>query len=242
MQAEVAALHQVRERLLNAMAHHCADTLRDVYARCTDCGAFSIDATAIGKRRLKNACLALLARSGDARDLDLARAQFESANNMSDEIAALQVLVNVPTLDPQEPLQTFYDKWRNERLVIDKWFSIQAMSRREDTLQRVVGLAGHDDFDVENPNRVRSLVGAFSVGNPVRFHAKDGSGYRFLADWVIRLDALNPQIAARLVGAMSRWRRHVPDNQVLMQAELQRICTTSPLSNDVYELVSKSLA
>ena len=140
-----------------------------------------------------------------------------------------------------ELLSRTFERWKANPLVIDKWFALQAQSGRLDTLKRVERLLGHPDFSLTNPNRVRALVGAFTVGNPVRFHAADGAGYRFLGDRIIELDPLNPQIASRLLYAITRWRRYDEARQHQMREQLERILEVDGLSNDVYEVVSKSL-
>ena len=240
-QMDMQALFSAREFLLDEVAEFMQTDLLSTYHRCDDKGVFNIDDESIGKRNLKNTCLKLLARNRDGSGIELAKQQFENATNMTDEIAALSILCNDDGIEPDEYLQQFYEKWKNERLVIDKWFSLQAMSTRIDTLERVKALVSHKDFDLQNPNRVRSLLSAFSIGNPVRFHSTDGEGYAFLSDYIIKLDRTNPQVAARLVGAMARWRRFTDKNQAMMKEQLQRILSTKDLSNDVYELVDKSL-
>ena len=241
-QMDMQQLFSVRRRMLKQLANHLEDELRQTYNNSRTQGNFSIDAEAIGKRSLKNACLSLLAHADARVGIELAETQFNDADNMTDEIAALRILSNDHNVDSKVYLDHFYNKWKNERLVVDKWFSLQAMSTREDTLANVKNLTKHSDFELTNPNRARSLLYAFSIGNPVRFHAEDGSGYAFLSDYIIELDKLNPQVAARMVGAMARWRRFTDNNQRLMQEQLQRILSTDNLSNDVYELVEKSLA
>ena len=160
---------------------------------------------------------------------------------MTDVMAALRLLVDRGGPAGSEALIAFYGRWCDEHLVIDKWFSIQATSRRAETLEAVIALMRHPAFSLRNPNRVRSLIGAFCSGNPVRFHAADGAGYRFLADRVLELDPLNPQIAARLLKAMIRWRRFDPQRQERMRTELGRVLAAEDLSSDVYEVASKAL-
>ncbi len=135
----------------------------------------------------------------------------------------------------------FHDRWKHDTLVLDKWFSLQAMSPLENTLASVQRLMTHPAFDLKNPNKVRALVGSFCHGNQVRFHDASGAGYRFLADRVMEIDPMNPQVAARLMGAFSRWRKFDVPRQGLMKTELERILGTSRLSKDVYEVASKTL-
>jgi aminopeptidase N len=182
-----------------------------------------------------------MARENDAA-YRLCSAQFDAATNMTDQIAALTLAVNSHHPERGRLLERFYAQWRREALVIDKWFALQASCSLPDTLAAVVGLLQHPDFDLKVPNRVRSLIGVFSQANPVNFHARDGRGYEFLADHVITLDGLNPQIAARLAGALTQWRRYDEQRAALLRAQLQRIAGTSGISKDVYEVASKGLA
>jgi aminopeptidase N len=151
------------------------------------------------------------------------------------------VLVSLNQPEREEALQAFYDRFRDDALVIDKWFALQAAAQRPDTIDQVLRLVGHPDFTMGNPNRLRALVGMFG-GNHWAFHNADGRGYDFLADMIIAADKLNPQIAARLVPAFGRWKRFEPKRSALMKAALERIVATPGLSKDVYEQVSKSLA
>ena len=160
---------------------------------------------------------------------------------MTDTLSALSSLVQFDWPEKQIQLDLFFDRWKHDPQVVDKWFAIQAGSRLPDTLQRVQALLSHPAFELTNPNKVRAVIGRFCLGNSVRFHQKDGSGYRLLADQVVALDKINPQIAARLVSALSRWKRFDADRQQLMQQELGRILSTGGISKDVYEIVSKSL-
>ena len=167
--------------------------------------------------------------------------QFEQANNMTDVIAALSPLNNCETEHREQSLAAFYDKWKNDALVVDKWFSIQAISYLPGTLDKVKELCEHPAFSMKNPNKVRALIGAFSQGNAYHFHAEDGEGYKFLADRVIELDKLNPQMSARLVNVFSLWRRYDENRQTMIKDQLNRILKQPKVSKDVYELVSKSL-
>lgn len=202
---------------------------------------FKIDSAAIGQRRLRNTCLRWLGWSDSEHWLDVVMNQFNTSNNMTDTIAALQILCDAEIEERELALDQFYENWAHDRLVVDKWFSIQALSIRSDTVAQVKRLSEHQDFDIGSPNRVRALIGAFSMSNLVRFHAKDGQGYELLADFVLKLDKSNPQIAARLTGPLGRWQRMDDKRQHLMQSQLRRIINEKHLSTDVYEIVSKSL-
>jgi aminopeptidase N len=236
----VDALHRARQFMRQSLAEAHEGALGDVYAACESDGAYAIDQPSIGRRRLRNVALAYLSSiPGDAASERLAR-QFESADNMTDTQAALSMLADCDGPAREDALAAFYERWKSDPLVLDKWFSVQAMSKREDTAAKVVALAEHPDFSLRNPNRVRSLVGIFCAGNQVRFHGADGVGYRFLTEMVIALDG-NPQVAARMASSFNNWRRFDAGRRALMKAELERIARQKPLSNDVFEIVSRAL-
>jgi aminopeptidase N len=161
---------------------------------------------------------------------------------MTDVMAALGALASTDCPEREEALADFYAKWAAEPLVVDKWFSIQATAQLPDTLQRVEALQSHSAFNLRNPNRVRSLIGAFCQANPAGLHGAGGAGYRFLVTNVLALNSLNPQVAARMVGPLSHWRRYEPGRRQLMREALERLLAEPDLSKDVYEIASKSLA
>jgi len=202
---------------------------------------FSIDASAIGARRLKNLCLEWLVAANPEQHGHLAAAQYKNANNMTDSLAALRCLVDTNLAVRDELLADFYDRWKDERLVMDKWFSLQAASQRDDVLEAVKQLHQHPLFTIENPNRVRSVVGAFCGLNSVHFHAQDGSGYRYLADFLMQYDNINPQVAARLCTALSRWARFDDTRQQHTKDALRQILASDSLSRDTYEIAFKAL-
>jgi len=204
-------------------------------------GEYSPDALSIGKRALKNLCLAYLTAAQDEEGLALAQKQFDEAGNMTDRVAALSALIHARAPGADAALQRFYDEFEDEALVIDKWFMLQASSAITD-VAAVRTLMRHPAFNLRNPNRARSLISSFCAGNPVQFHAPDGSGYAFWAEQVIALDALNPQVASRLARAMDRWRRYTPELQEHMKKALQQVAGQQRLSNDVREVVGKALA
>jgi aminopeptidase N len=160
---------------------------------------------------------------------------------MTDVMAGLSVLNDLDRPERDAALKAFEAKWKDNPLVLDKWFSIQAMARRPDTLAVVQGLMKHPGFDLRNPNRVRALISAFAMGNPVGFHAQDGSGYAFLADRIIEIDDFNPQLASRLAGPLIRWRKFDAGRQGHMKDALRRISSKPNLSKDVGEVVGKAL-
>jgi aminopeptidase N len=239
--ADPVAVHAARQRLRHELAMQLAREFRAVMSAMHDAGPYRPTAAAIGRRSLKNLCLAYLALLGTPEAVSFCLAQFEGADNMTDRLAALTCLAHGEALQCEAALAAFYQRYQNDPLVIDKWFAVQAASARADTLAQVQALLRHPAFTMKNPNRVRSLVGTFVHGNPGRFHDRSGAGYRFLADRVLELDPLNPQVAARMVAALSRWRRFDADRQRLMKTELERILAQPGLSRDVAEIVSKSL-
>jgi aminopeptidase N len=216
--------------------------LRATYDRLTDSGEYRIDGAAIGRRALRNACLGYLAANGNEEGIALAKAQFDAGQNMTDVLAALAALSATDSPERRVALDAFHAKWRNDDLVLDKWFAIQAMSPLPETPDAVRALATHADFDLKNPNRVRALIASFASGNQVRFHDPSGRGYGFLADIIIQLDPTNSQVAARLVPPLGQWRRMGPARQAMMKQELQRILDAPGLSKGTYEMVSRSIA
>lgn len=242
---DVDGIHQVREALLDALANAHTAAFAELYALCQSSEAYQANAAGIGRRALKNTCLAYLVRTQQQQWLDRCYQQFEQAANMTDVDAALRLLVNSPAPAAEKlresALHSFYERWQHESLVVNQWFSLQATATRADALSRVKTLMEHNAFDIRNPNKVRSVIGAFCNINTVNFHARSGEGYTFLADQVITLNRLNPQIAARLLTPLTRWRKYSEERQTLMKAELERVYAEPELSKDVYEVVSKSL-
>jgi aminopeptidase N len=236
------AVHAVRQRLKRELAAALADDFARLYRTHHLDESGNFEAAAIGRRRFKNLCLAYLSELDDEAAHRLAVHQFREARTMTDQIAALSCIVNTGNPDKADCLDEFYTRWQNESLVIDKWFTLQATCHLPGTLARVQELLEHPAFDLKTPNRVRALIGAFSLSNPVNFHAPDGSGYRFLTDHAIRLNTLNPQIAARMLTAMTTWRRYDDNRQQLMRQQFQRVVATPDVSKDVYEVAVKSLS
>jgi len=239
---DVDGIHRVREISRRQLAGELADDFLNCYHRHNRPGeGKQTDAGAIGRRRLKNVCLDYLATIPSEECQHLVQAQFEEATNMSDQLAALRALVHHHHPGKSQCLARFYHQWRNEALVVDKWFALQASDPSPGALERIKALLSHEDFDLGNPNRVRSLLGAFSRQNPIHFHAHDGSGYQLLGDYLIKLDRLNPQIAARLAQPLTCWRRYDPRRQARMREQLEKIRQTPELSRDLFEIVDKAL-
>jgi aminopeptidase N len=194
----------------------------------------------MARRSLKNLSLVFLASLPEAAHL--AQSQLRRSDNMTDTIAALSALLCSEAPGWQDALEAFERRWRSEPLVMDKWFGLQATMSGPGAVERVRGLLRHPAFNRANPNRVRSVLGTFATSNPTGFHARSGEGYRLVADQVIALDALNPQVAARLATAFNGWKRYDPERQALMRGELNRIAEVSPLSPDLAEIVGSALA
>ena len=235
------AIHQARELVRAAVGERLAAELTAVRQACAPRAPYRPDDGLAGCRRLRNLSLSYLMAAGGKEAIEACMEQFQKADNMTDSLGALAPLAGCACPERDQALASFYERWRGDRGVIDKWFSLQASSRLSDTMDRVLALLEHPDFDIRNPNRVRSLVGAFSQGNQVRFHEPEGRGYRFLADQILRLNGINPQIAARMLTPFSRWRRFDAGRQELMKKELERILAEPGLARDVHELAAKSL-
>ncbi len=236
------AIHAALRFLRRSLAQALQKELQHTYDANQDTGPYRTDADAIGRRSLKNVCLTYLMELEQVAIVQICARQFSGAHNMTDKMAALHALANSEGTEGAEALAAFYQEWRDDPLVMDKWLSLQATSRLPTTLATVWALAAHPVFNIKNPNKVRALVGAFCNANPARFHAADGEGYAFTGDFILRLDPINPQVTARLAAAFSQWRRYDGARQVLMRTQLQRILAAPGLSRDVYEIVSKSLA
>ena len=235
------AIHAVRQAARAAIGAQLTPILQAKYQELADDGPYSIDGASIGRRALRNVCLAYLAAGLPKHGAALAKEQYDSWRNMTDVLAALSVLSHIDVPQRGSALRNFYNAWHEDDLVLDKWFAIQAMSDLG-TPRAVRKLSEHADFDLRNPNRVRALVASFASGNPARFHDASGEGYQFLADIIVELDPRNPQVAARMVAPLGQWRRFDAERQALMQQELRRILELPGLSRNTFEMASKSLA
>ncbi len=233
------AIFASREALRRALGKRLSDAWRAAY-RAAPTGSYEYTPAAKGHRRLRSVALGYIAASGAADAAALAFRQFETADNMTDRQGALTTLANGTADEREAALDIFYNRYAENALVLDKWFQTQALSARDDTGAVVADLVRHPDFTLANPNRARSLIGAFGV-NQRSFNAADGSGYRFLADQLIALDRLNPQTAAKLMPPLGRWRRFDAARAALMRAELERIVAVPGLSKDLFEQASKSV-
>lgn len=232
------AIYQTRHQLIQHLTEALGNVFENVYQANTVNQVYQPNSEQIGKRSLRNLCLNYLASIEQYHDL--ARQQFDDASNMTDRISALVALTHHDAADKDQFLQRFYDKWKNDPLVTDKWLSVQAMAPSENIVSEVTALSQHPAFDMGNPNKVRALIGAFAQGNPTGFHQIDGQGYELVANFVIEVDGKNPQMAARLVSAFNMWRRYDHVRQEKMRLEMERILKSSS-SRDVKEIISKSL-
>jgi aminopeptidase N len=236
--ADPGAIHAARERLKAAIGTALASELRALHARA--CAVALDDPAGRGARKVKTIALGLIASADPASAAQLAAHQYDIADNMTDRQGALMVLCGLDAPERAARLAAFYDRFKDNALVVDKWFTLQALSLHPDVIAHVRKLAEHPDFNLKNPNRVRSLYMAFA-GNPKGFHKADGEGYRMIADVILALDPINPQTAARFVPSLGRWRRIEPGRAALMKAELERILAAGNLSRDSFEQVSRSL-
>ena len=235
------AIHRARSGLQRELGLLLRGDLERCYAAQLETAAGGMPRAAAAARSLRDACLRNLAAIDDSAVWQLAEEQLERSACMTDTMAALTALAHSSAPGRHELLEQFYDRWRKEPLVVDKWLRIQATAPGEETLDRVRTLTRHPAFEDHNPNKVYALTGAFCTANPAQFHRADGAGYAFLSEWVLRLDSRNPQVAARLVSAFNDWRRYDAGRQLRMEAELRRIAEHPGLSQDVGEIVSRAL-
>ena len=236
------ALHAARNGLRRQLAGALREALLATYRSMTIDAPYSPDSASAGKRSLKNLCLGVLMELDDAEVRALCVKQFETADNMTDAMAALTLLTNTDCPERAPALESFHARWKDEPLVVDKWLAVQATARLPGTLAEVKRLTAHPAFDIKNPNKIYSLIRAFVAANHVRFHAADGGGYAFAADQVIAIDTLNPQVAARVARCFDRWKKFDAGRQAHAKAALERVLGTDGLSRDVAEIVGKALA
>ncbi len=237
---DVEGIHSAREFIHRQLAGTLHHEFHGRYRELDDGARYENSPPAVARRLLKNTCLSYLActAGGD----DIAVSQFERADNMTDALAAMRALVMAGSPRATAVLAAFEERWRDDMLVMDKWFAIQAARPSADTVDDLEDLMAHPAFSITNPNKVRAVVGIFAAGNPTGFHAANGRGYRFVADKVIELDRLNPQVAARIVSAFNAWKRYDADRRAMMSAELRRVLGQQSLSPDVSEIVTNALA
>ncbi len=238
---DVHKIHRVREFVKSLIAERFEQQILALYQAMQDSAEYRIDHQSIGRRTLKNVCLGYLTQLQKGEYFELAKAQFESATNMTDQMGALNSMVDYKNDIRDAMFDSFYQQWSDTALVVDKWFSAQASASYPDALNEILSLEQHEAFNLMNPNRARSLIGAFQANNVV-FHDTSGQGYQFLADKVMELDSFNPQVASRMAGAFLNWKKLVPELAESMKAQILRIQSKPGLSNDVAELMSSCLA
>jgi len=236
------AIYQARKTLRGHIGERLGAALVKAYDRMAIAGPYSPGAVDAGRRALRNVALDLLAATGAADAITRAARQYDAADNMTDRMAALATLSLHDTPERERALPDFYTRFAADALVIDKWFALQAMTPQSGTLDKVRSLTAHPAFSLANPNRVRSLIGAFAQSNPTQFNRADGAGYEFLADNVLALDPKNPQVAARMATAFRTWRTLEEGRRGKAEAALKRIKATPNLSRDLADIVERALA
>jgi aminopeptidase N len=234
------AVHVARRFLVRELASSLRGDLTEIYEQSRD-GTDAFSKAEVDRRRIKNRALRYLVALETPETIAMAAAQFDEATGMTDYEAAFASLVDIVSDETEDAIEAFYERWRSEPLVLDKWFRMQAMASTPSAFDRVVALSRHPDFTLSNPNRARSLLFAFAAGNPVGFHRADGAAYRFVADKILEIDAINPQVAARIVGSFNQWKRYEPGRRALMKDALERIGDHSAVSKDVAEIVERAL-
>jgi len=237
---KVEAIHHAREGLKLLLAQALRSELLQVIERCPADAEYRYEEAAVARRALRNICLGYLMALADDEATELCLTQYRQASNMTDQLAAFRALVHSDRAEKGAVIADFYEQWQNEALVVDQWFMVQASSPQTDTLEHVQGLMQHQAFEMTNPNKIRALIGAFCNNNPINFHRADGAGYAFLADQIITLNKLNPQVASRMATIMTRWANYDAARGELIREQLKRIKTEN-LSPDVYEVVTKAL-
>ena len=238
---DVDTIYKARCELQKQISTALQDELLHAYRLHSGTENYQYNAADMAKRKLAAVSLYYLCAFGNEHHIELAKRQYRKSNNMTDTMAALVAINDLNNNFREEAMHDFAQRWRNDPLVMDKWFSLHARSRRTNTLSTVKELLNHACFSIKNPNKVRALIGVFVMGNPTAFHAVDGSGYQFLTEQVIRLNAINPQVAARMVKPLIDWKKYASDRQQLMRASLNEILNTPKLSRDVYEIVDRGL-
>jgi aminopeptidase N len=239
-QADVHRIRTVRETLKLQIAAHNEDQLLKHYLECADNGEYRLEPDAIASRRLKNNCLAYLLHLEKPKYFEHCKQQFTRAGNMTDQIACLQMVVHYRHDLRDQIVTQFYQQWKDTALVVDKWFSVLGSSSVENALDEIKPLFNHSAYTLANPNRARSLLGS-TIANSTAFHQVDGAGYALAAQKILELDAINPQVAARLASPFVHWRKLVAQQGQLMKSQVENMLTSSEMSNDLNELLTTSL-
>jgi len=235
------AIHAARTAAQRAIGASLADRFATLHETLAGDGSYSPDAASAGRRALRNVALDYLVRADLATEAKRARRHYDDADNMTDRMAALTTLVHSGAAASQAVLNDYFERFKNDPLVVDKWLTVQATAPFRQTLDTVQALTAHPQFSFSNPNRVRALIGAFAAGNPTQFNRPDGAGFQFVADVVLRLNSQNPQVAARLLSAFRSWRALEPSRRHVAELALRRVADSKDLSRDVSDIVSRSL-
>ena len=234
------AVWQARETLRATVGGTVRDSMVELFETQAPQGPFSPDPESAGRRSLRNAALDLLVATRDPGQIQRAFDHYKTASNMTDAITALSMLSHLDVPERAEALEHFYTRWQDEPLVLDKWFAVQARAARPDTAETVKALLSHPKFSLKNPNRVRALIGSFTQANPTGFNRADGAGFDILADAALTIDAFNPHLAARLLGAFESWHILEPKRRARARETLESLAARK-LSTDSYEIVTKTL-
>lgn len=235
------AIYAVQMKIMSDVLTHNRAVLQEIFDGLNNNKPYAPDPVSMGERALKRIILRYLSATFDQNSITLSKSVYDNANNMTDRMMGLAGLIDTSSPEREDALAHFYDRFKSYPLVIDKWFSIQSTAIRPQTLDDIHALSKHSDFNMLNPNRVRSLYGAFSMNNPVKFHAQNGSGYQILKNAVLELDKVNPQMSARMLTAIRDWKRYTPDRQEKMKRVLEEIVGTKGLSPNAYEIAHKTL-
>lgn len=238
---DVEAIHTARITLENQLAAALEPQFVKMIENCASSDPNDISHNAMADRSMKNLCLSYIGALKTLESTQLVEEHFNNAKNMTDEFGAFRVLSEIDLDTKQAAVERFYQKWGHDKLVLDKWFSVQAASGLSDTLHQVQSLIGHPDFSINNPNKVRSLIYMLAMFNPIHFHSHDGSGYAFITEKILELDTINHQVAARLTTCFNHWKRYDEKRKGLMKEALERILAVPTLSKNVYEIVSRAL-
>ena len=238
---DVDAIHSVRKFVKRKLSEELESEFEACYHRNVTHDDYEFNSNAMAQRSLKNLCLSYLAELETEKHLQNCYQQFQTANNMTDQLSAVNVLANHECEYRQKALDAFYEQWKMDNQVVEKWLAIQSSADLPDSLARVKTLMQHPAFSMSNPNKIRAVIGSFCASNAVSFHAKNGEGYQFLTEQVLELDKANPQIAARLIQIMIRWQRYDVSRQALMKKQFERILETTPLSKDVFEIATRAI-
>jgi len=238
---DVDVIHNARLFLKQEIAGQLRNSFWDITELCSKSDALSLSHEAMADRSLKNLALSYLGCLKKEDTTNLVLKHFESAKNMTDELSGFTILADINPEIKSLAVEKFYSKWKKDRLVLDKWFAVQAGSTLDDTLEVVKLLLKHSDFSIKNPNKVRALIYMFAMNNQINFHQNSGAGYKFIADQIIVLDSINPQLAARLASCFNHWKKYDDQRKPLMKEEVERIASVKGLSKNVYEIVSNAL-